>query len=93
MQPKGENIHNAGKNNIADTFILSMLYHCMQKIHVQLCTFAVDMAIKSHTGVTKTNKTRKPAVSRKIGTYCTTRIIATENLTTGIVQVDTSRHA
>ena len=79
-----KNIHNAGKNNIADTCTLSMLYQCM---HVQLCTFAVEMARKSHTGVTKTNKTRKPALSCKIGTYCTARIIATENLTTGTVQV------
>ena len=79
VQPKGEteNIQNAGKNNIADTCILSMLYHCMQKIHVKLCMFAVEIARKSHTGVTKTNKTRKPVKLEH----------TVQHLTTGTVQV------
>ena len=40
-----------------------------------------------HFGVNKTGKTRKRVASRKIDTYCTARITATENLVTGKVHV------
>ena len=46
-----------------------------------------DGSKRGHTGPTKTGKTRKSKHSRKLDDFCTARMIATEHLADGRVEV------